>query len=77
MNQIYGTAIYTKNVPAVEQGLRIAVALGLLVALVWVTSPWLRYALGAAAGMALLTGVFGFCPACYLAGRRLEKRIST
>lgn len=74
MNQIFGTAIYKKNVPPQEQILRIASAIVLIGVAVFVSSPWLKYALGATAASALLTGAFGFCPACYLAGRRLDKR---
>jgi hypothetical protein len=66
--------IYIKNLPLWERLLRagagaVAAAYAFLGAggmLSWVI-------LAGGAGMAL-TGIFGFCPACALAGRGLEKR---
>ncbi len=66
--------IYVKNLPLWERSLRIGAGtiaaayayLGVGGVLGWVI---LASGVGAA-----LTGIFGFCPACALAGRRLEKR---
>jgi hypothetical protein len=71
MTQLYGTAVYPKNVPRWERGLRVvaAVALGLII---WSTSPepWTRWVGIGSAALFGLTGFFGFCPACYLVGRK-------
>lgn len=64
---------YVKNVPVWERLLRgvagAALAIYALVALEG-TAAWLSVA--AAAGM-VLSGLFGFCPACAMVGRRLDK----
>ncbi|MDX1251133.1 MAG: DUF2892 domain-containing protein [Gammaproteobacteria bacterium] len=66
--------IYVKNLPLWERSLRIGVgtaaAAYALLSLGGVMG-WVILAGGV--GLAL-TGIFGFCPACALAGRRLEKR---
>lgn len=67
--------IYVKNLPLWERSLRIgagtaAAAYALLS--VGGVMGWVILAGGV--GMAL-TGIFGFCPACALAGRRLGKRL--
>lgn len=66
--------IYLKNLPFWERSLRIgggavAGAYGLLN----IGEPLGWLALAAGAGI-VLTGIYGYCPACALAGRRLEKR---
>ena len=65
--------IYVKNLPMWERSLRIGA--GTLVAAYALLSMggvmgWIVLVGGI--GLAL-TGIFGFCPACALAGRRLEK----
>ena len=67
--------IYIKNLPLWERSLRIgagivAVAYGLLSVGDVMGWPILVGGVGTA-----LTGIFGFCPACALAGRRLEKQL--
>ena len=67
------TVFYVKNVPAGERIVRVivsfaAVALGL----VFLHEPWSWLVAASGAGLAL-SGIFGFCPACALAGRRLAK----
>jgi len=61
--------LYRKNIFQWEQGLRIVAGLGLAVLVLaldlapaW---PWL-----AGGGVLVVTGLFGFCPACYMVGRR-------
>ncbi len=67
-------AIYVKNVPGWERVLRIAVAVAsTLVALALLPVPWSWLSAASAAGFGA-TGVFGFCPACALAGRRLHRQ---
>ncbi|MBI5938368.1 MAG: DUF2892 domain-containing protein [Betaproteobacteria bacterium] len=66
--------IYLKNLPLWERSLRIgagvvAGAYGVLNA----GEPLGWLVLAAGAGIAL-TGIYGYCPACALAGRGLEKR---
>ncbi len=65
---------FQKNLPLWERLLR--VCLGLLVAgLGFLAAPdagmtWVAYASGA---LLAVTGFFGFCPMCALAGRRLKR----
>jgi len=63
---------YAKNVPNGERLLRVvagAVAAGLSLTLLGGTAGWLVAA--GAAGL-VASGLFGFCPACALVGRRLK-----
>lgn len=64
---------YVKNVPTWERALRVAVGLAV--------AAWGVLALGglsgtlaavSAAGI-VLSGLFGFCPACAMVGRKLDK----
>lgn len=61
--------LYRKNVFAWEQGVRMVLGVALasvpFVAEVGPDWPWL---LGG--GMLVLTGIVGFCPACYAVGRK-------
>ena len=63
---------YRKNIYTWEQGLRIATGLALvIVPPLALPAGFLSYNL-MAAGLGLgLTGIFGFCPLCALAGRRI------
>lgn len=72
MSAIVGTAIYKKNVPALERVARFAVAVAMIVgAALWISDTRIRWLAIASGAMFALTGVFGFCPACYFAGRKL------
>lgn len=65
--------IYVKNLPLWERSLRIGAGAALAAyALLGVAGmmEWVMLACGAGAA---LTGIFGFCPACAMFGRRLEK----
>jgi hypothetical protein len=65
--------IYVKNLPLWERSLRIGT--GIMVAAYALLSVGGVMGWGILAGgigMAL-TGIFGFCPACALVGRRLKK----
>ena len=68
---------YVKNLPVLERVIRIgagsAVAIYAVVGLGGVLS-WTMVVTGI--GLAL-TGVIGFCPACAMAGRRLQKQAKT
>jgi hypothetical protein len=61
--------IYRKNVFNWEQGVRIALGVGLagypFFAAAEPAWPWI-----AGGAMLALTGLFGFCPACYAVGRK-------
>lgn len=66
--------LYMKNLPAWERWLRVAGGAAMTVyALLSVSGilGWILAACGTGIG---LSGVFGFCPMCALAGRRLAKR---
>jgi hypothetical protein len=65
--------IYAKNLPLWERSLRIGagtVAAAYALLSVGGVMGWVILAGGVGTA---LTGIFGFCPACALAGRRLEK----
>lgn len=67
--------LYVKNLPLWERSLRIgAGAVAAAYALLGVGGVMGWVILAGGVGLAL-TGIFGFCPACALAGRRLEKRL--
>lgn len=66
---------YVKNLPLWERSLRIgAGTVAAAYALLGVGGVMGWVILAGGVGLAL-TGIFGFCPACALAGRRLEKRL--
>jgi Protein of unknown function (DUF2892) len=68
------TALYTKNVPNWERALRVVLSgVTIAAALANLPAPWNWVVAASALGFAL-TGLVGFCPACALVGRRLEKR---
>ena len=63
---------YVKNVPNGERVVRVlagAAAAGLALAFVGGTSGWL---LAAGAAGLVASGLFGFCPACAMVGRKLK-----
>ena len=68
---------YTNNLPAWERVARVVA--GIVMALCGFMGPGLTgtavgLVVAAAGGMTLLSAIFGFCPACALAGRRLKTR---
>lgn len=66
--------LYIKNLPRWERMLRLGTGATMVAyALLHMSSPLGWTVLAGGTGMAL-TGVFGFCPACALAGRRLARR---
>ena len=60
---------YQKNLFAWEQVLRIVVGLAMVGALFYLPG-WLGYLVAAGGGMLAITGVFGYCPACAMIGRK-------
>ncbi|MHB8388314.1 MAG: YgaP family membrane protein [Acidobacteriaceae bacterium] len=66
--------VYVKNLPVWERIVRLGVAAAVAAyGLIELGGRWGWVAVAGGAGLAL-TAVFGFCPACALAGRRLAKR---
>ena len=64
---------YVKNVPTWERVLRVAAGVAVVAwSLLAQDGPWGTGLALSAAGIAL-SGLFGFCPACALVGRRLDK----
>ncbi len=67
--------LYQKNLPGWERALRVLAAAAMiafgLLALPGTALGWLVAASGAFVG---LTGFVGFCPACAMVGRRLDRR---
>lgn len=67
------TAFYAKNLPNWERALRLALAAVVVVAaLLLLPAPWSWAVVASGLGFAV-TGLVGFCPACAMVGRRLEK----
>ncbi|MFO1111489.1 MAG: DUF2892 domain-containing protein [Bradyrhizobium sp.] len=63
---------YRKNLPGWERALRVIAGLALIAwGLIAYSAIPLGYVLAAGGATAILTGFFGFCPMCALAGRRL------
>ena len=74
MGEVFGTAIYAKNIPIAERVARVVGALGAgAAAALFLSEPWARWAAAGSGLMLAVTGLFGFCPACYLVGRKLGK----
>ncbi len=63
--------IYRKNLRAWEQWLRVLIGVALAICTIWIGKSGLIWDMLALSGVGLaLTGVFGFCPACAVAGRK-------
>ena len=69
---------YVKNVPSFERGFRIVSGMVLIISgMVYLPGGLggLWGLLSAGSGVvAIATGIFGFCPACALVGRKLDKK---
>lgn len=67
--------LYQKNLPGWERALRVVAAVAMIAGglLLWPGTAlgWLVAASGAFVG---LTGFVGFCPACAMVGRKLDRR---
>jgi hypothetical protein len=64
-------ALYTKNLPTWERVARVAASVAALVAAAFLARPW-NWIVAASAVSFALSGLFGFCLACAMVGRRLE-----
>lgn len=67
--------IYVKNLPWWERLLRIGVGTAAAAYAVLNGDSILGWSMAAGGVGAALTGLFGICPACALAGRRLQQRV--
>ena len=66
---------YVKNVPAIERALRILMGVAAVAAAVaYFGAIPVGWGVGAMGVMAAMTGLVGFCPACALVGRKLDKQ---
>lgn len=64
---------YSKNVPGWERVLRIVMGVMMLGASIANFGPTtIGWAVGVMGAMAAMSGLFGFCPACAMVGRRLN-----
>lgn len=66
--------IYVKNLPLWERSLRIGLGMAAAAYAVLNLDGMSGWAIVAGGVGAALTGIFGFCPACALAGRRLKRQ---
>ncbi|MEP6565824.1 MAG: DUF2892 domain-containing protein [Mesorhizobium sp.] len=68
--------LYEKNLPRWEQILRVvAAAVMITCGLIGLPGLAIGYLIAAAGVYTGVTGFLGYCPACAMAGRRLEKAI--
>ncbi|CAN7723048.1 DUF2892 domain-containing protein [Acidovorax sp. LjRoot118] len=63
--------LYRKNITRPESLLRVVAGVALIVAsLVWLgATPW-GLVLAASGATGIVTGLFGYCPACAMVGRK-------
>ncbi|OEO30583.1 hypothetical protein VW23_020670 [Devosia insulae DS-56] len=61
---------YRKNVFAWEQIVRLVAGVALILAGLLLLSGWAGYAVVALGLYVMLTGIFGYCPACAMVGRK-------
>jgi hypothetical protein len=66
--------LYVKNVPGWERAAGVAMGAGLLAASVLHFGPTpVGWGVGAIGALAAMSGLLGFCPACAMVGRRLDR----
>jgi len=64
---------YVKNVPTWERALRVIVGLAVVAWSVLALGGMWGTVLALSAAGIVLSGLFGFCPACAMVGRKLDK----
>jgi hypothetical protein len=64
---------YVKNVPTWERVLRVVAGLAVVAWSVVALGGWASAAVALSAAGIVLSGLFGFCPACAMVGRKLDK----
>lgn len=63
---------YSKNVPGWERAVRLLMGVALIAASVaYFGSTTTGWVVGMVGAMAAMSGMFGFCPACAMVGRKL------
>ena len=67
---------YSKNLPTWERLMRFAACLGLFACAYAFWGKPASYVFATIGVITLLTSLVGFCPACWMAGRRLRARVS-
>jgi len=63
---------YVKNVPNWERVLRLLAGIGLLVASLMLLGGLRGWVAGLSGAGLIFSGLFGFCPACAMVGRKLR-----
>jgi hypothetical protein len=76
MQEFIDAAFYTRNVPTWERTLRLLIGIGLVGLGLWRGQPLMLVLSLASAVSLVATASTGFCPACYLFGRRVLSRRS-
>ena len=67
--------LYQKNLPVWERVLRVIAAAAMIaVGLITLGASPLGWLLAASGAFTALTGFVGFCPACAMVGRKLDRR---
>ncbi len=65
--------LYVKNLPAWERAVRVVAGSAMIACgLLGLPGMLIGYLVAASGGVTILTGFFGFCPMCAIAGRRLK-----
>jgi hypothetical protein len=65
--------LYVKNVPGWERVVRLGMGAGLLgAAVIYFGASPTGWSVGGLGAMAAMSGLFGFCPACAMVGRKLK-----
>lgn len=78
MQEYFRTTMYSKNVPVLERLGRVGLAMLLAtVPIFWPLPSWAAYVCWGNAAFIAATGFVGFCPACYLGGRKLISKSMT
>ncbi len=67
--------IYRKNLFGWEQLLRIGVGLALIAVGLMAVAGWPGWLIAATGAFLAITGVFGYCPACAMVGRKPVDRV--
>ena len=62
--------LYRKNVFAWEQVVRLVAGAAMIAGGLWALPGWPGYLVAAAGLYTALTGIFGYCPACAMVGRK-------
>lgn len=67
--------LYRKNLYAAEQIVRLVAGAAMIAGGLLLVTGWLGWVLAASGLFTALTGIFGFCPACAMVGRKPVEKI--